>query len=122
MKAPEDSAEERREARRSLADLKSDLKSFSKECPLLIAVRGRIIAQIAGKEEGCDRKALENTIQYTGSTKLGVICNQLERGGWIRTERVGRKMSVYPIRTPPNLNKEFLLQEIPRPVHGPNAM
>jgi hypothetical protein len=122
MKAPEDSAEDRRYARRSLVDMKADLKAFSKECPLLIDVRGRILGVVTGKHDGCDRKALESTVPHGGSTKFGVICIQLEKGSWVRIERPGKRMIIYEVHTPPMTNQQFLLLEISRPLHGPDAM
>ena len=122
MKAPEDSAEDRRHARMSLADMKANLKAFSKECPPLIEVRGRVLAAVAGKPDGCDGKSLQNAVNFRGKTKFGVVLNQLERGGWVRIEESGTKMIIHEVPIPPSTNQEFVLREASRPLHGPDAM
>jgi hypothetical protein len=101
--------------------MKTDLKAFSKECPRLIETRAKILAAVMEKPEGGDGTIVARAVAHKGETTFAVICNQLERGGWLRLEKVGKKTLIHPVAVPPELNQVFLSRQVSPPVHGPNA-
>jgi hypothetical protein len=122
MKLPADSREEIQDARQTLQDEKDDLKAFSSEFPLLIEARERIVTLLACKPEGIERNALRKTLGYRGRTSIGVICNQLDKGGWLEQTKIGSKFLLRFVELAPVTNGEFLKPEISPPLYGPSAM
>jgi hypothetical protein len=111
VKEPGASADDRKRSRQVLADYKAQLA----ELPLLVQARGRLLVALRPHHGGIDRNKLKGEVMHEGTTAFGVICNQLDRGGWLRQEKTGKAFLLYPIATPPASNAMFLKAEIPTP-------
>ena len=108
---PGDTAEDRKKYREILADYKADRAEF----PLLISTRARLIEIISKHQDGIDRNKLKSEIEHQGATTLGTICNQLERGDWIRQQKDGKKFVLFPAVSRLASDQEFIATDIPTP-------
>jgi hypothetical protein len=101
------------EYRQRLADLQ-----------FLLATRSRLLETLNGFADGIERDRLKAMVKHEGSTSFGVICNQLARGGWLRQQKIGKKHTVYPERTAPVSDDEFVCTEMRAPdeTNRPTAM
>lgn len=108
---PGDTAEDRKTYRQVLADYKADRAEF----PLLIATRIRLIETISKHQDGIDRNKLKCDIQHQGATTFGTICNQLERGGWIKQHKDGKQYVLSPASSRLASDQAFIAAEIPTP-------
>ncbi len=88
-------------------------KDYLPEFPLLIEMRDRLITALRNHPQGIDRNKLKGEVTHKGVTAFGVICNQLERGGWLRQEKAGKKYTLYPEKVPPASDEIFVKKEIP---------
>lgn len=81
------------------------LVEYMPEYQHLIQTRKKIIVYLSEHSEGIQRDKLKSILGgHDGSTKWGVICNQLDRGGFIRQE--GK--IVFPATVIPPTNAEYL--------------
>jgi hypothetical protein len=108
---PGDTAENRKTYRQVLADYKADRAEFA----LLMATRTRLVDAVGKRQDGVDRNKLKSEIHHQGSTTFGTICNQLERGGWIRQNKDGKNNLLFPASSRLASDQEFIETEIPTP-------
>ncbi len=109
---PGDTAEDRKKYREILADYKADRAEF----PFLISTRARLLETISKHQDGIDRNKLKGEIQHQGSTTFGTICNQLERGDWMRQHhKDGKNFVLFPAMSQLSSDQEFISAEIPTP-------
>ena len=92
----------------NLTEFRSKLRQF----PFLIETRNNIVAEIEKYPQGIDRKELSKKIIHRGTAKIGVIFNQLEKGGWIKQIRKSNKIMVYPPTSQLKSDLEFLKKEM----------
>lgn len=94
--------------------LKENLTEFRRklrQVPFLIETRNNIVTEIAKYPQGIDRKELSKRIIHRGKAKIGIIFNQLEKGGWILQIRKSSKIMVYPSTSRLKSDLEFLKQQ-----------
>lgn len=108
---PGDTAADRKNYREVLAGYKAARPEFA----LLIATRPRLIESLGKHQGGVDRNALKREIGHQGATTFGTICNQLERGGWIRQQKEGKKYNLLPALSTVSSDEKFVASEIPTP-------
>jgi hypothetical protein len=108
---PGDTVADRQRTRGVLREYKDRLAEF----PLLVATRSRFLDSLKANVGGIERDKFKNQISHQGSTTFGVICNQLARGSWIRQEKTGKKLTLYPVATPPPGDDVFARTELPTP-------
>ena len=101
--------------RRRYREVLQAYKNYLSEFKLLIETRDRLILTLKGNPEGIDRDKLRAEVIHGGVTSFGVICNQLERGGWLRQQKAGKKHMLYPEKTSPASDEVFIKKEIPTP-------
>jgi hypothetical protein len=108
---PGDTADDRKTYRQVLADYKAERPEFG----LLVATRKRLLDALSKYPSGIDRNALKKEIGHQGSTTFGTICNQLERGGWLRQQKDGKKYKLLPAAATVVSDEAFASAEIPTP-------
>jgi hypothetical protein len=108
---PSDSAEDRKRYREVLAKYKAYFGEFA----LLAETRDHLLKHIADRTSGVDRGEVKKYVKLRGVTSLGVICNQLDRGEWLRQERRGKQNLLHSASKPPLSDQVFLNTEIPTP-------
>lgn len=111
VKDPGASAADRKRARMVLADYKAQMAEF----PLLVQSRERLLIALRPHQGGIERNRLKGEVNHQGTTAFGVICNQLDRGGWLRQEKPGNAFLLFPATTPPASDAMFLEAECPSP-------
>jgi len=102
------------EFRKQFREVLAAYKAFMPEFAVLITTRQKILEYLNAHSEGIDRNGLKKTVGHSGVTSFGVICNQLNRGGWLRQEK-GAKNRLFPPSSPPASDKAFIKNEIPTP-------
>lgn len=105
---PDDTKEDRAHYREVLRSYYGSLPEF----PLLAKTRDALIEYLRQHPGGVDRDEARKRVQHNGATNFGVICNQLDRGGWIRQEKNGKRSILRPSLKPPINDQEFLEAEV----------
>lgn len=75
-------------------------------------MRNDIINKIKSYPNGIVHNDLITLIEYKGFINFGAFCNQLEKGGWIKQIRKGRRIIVMPSDKKIINDENFLKLEI----------
>jgi len=102
-----------REDHQCYRDVLASYKDYFSEFPLLIETRDRLLTALRNHPQGIDRDKLKREVTHKGVTTFGVICNQLERGGWLRQTKAGKKYTLHSERISPASDEVFVKKEIP---------
>lgn len=109
------------EDRRDMKLLLKEIEPYQSEFPLLVATRNMLVASIDSTPQGISVADIKKRFRHDGCTSMGVIINQLARGGWVYRE--SEKATVlYPKKVSIFSDSEFFEREIaPKLIDKPPA-
>jgi len=108
--SPYETAEEKKRFREYLREYKGKIKIY----PHLSLIRDDIIIKLRNYPNGIERKDLMTLVEYKGLINFGAFCNQLEKGGWIKQIKRGKKIIVISSENKMIDDADFLRLEILR--------